>query len=68
MKNLFATWHDPADVEIEPPRELDPVELLSLAQERLAAIPELEDARRLVAAALEALAPPVRSSACAGSR
>src|SRR5688572_31289546 len=49
MNKLIATWHTPDDAA-EP--ELDTADLLALACHRLAEIPELDDALRLVDIAL----------------
>lgn len=50
MNKLFATWHTPDGRTLEP--ELDTADLLALACHRLAEIPELDDALRLVDIAL----------------
>ena len=52
MNNLRATWHHPADVDLAA-QPFDVVELLSQAHDRLAEIPELEGALRLVHVALD---------------
>lgn len=52
MNNLFATWHRAADVDLGDGSALDVAGLLARAEARLAGIPELDGARRLVAAAL----------------
>jgi hypothetical protein len=51
MNNLSATWRDNS-AEADVRDELDTVELLSLAYDRLARIPELGEALGLVDAAL----------------
>lgn len=50
MNKLVAIWHTPDDRAVEP--ELDTADLLALACHRLAEIPELDDALRLVDIAL----------------
>ena len=50
MNKLVATWHTPDDRAFEP--DLDTADLLALACHRLAEIPELDDALRLVDIAL----------------
>ena len=51
MNNLVATWRPP--VEIEHADESDLCELLARVHDRLAEIPELVAARRLVEVALD---------------
>ena len=52
MNNLFATWHHRTE-EVDVVAELDVVDLLSRAYVRLAQLPGLEKARRLVDIALD---------------
>jgi hypothetical protein len=51
MNNLVATWRRPADVDLGG--DADVCELLARVHERLAEVPELVGARRLVDVALE---------------
>jgi hypothetical protein len=51
MNNLVATWRRPADVDLGA--DADVCELLARVHDRLAEIPELDEARRLVDVALE---------------
>ena len=46
MNDLFATWHLPVNIDLGD--DLDAVELLSRAHDRLVEIPELKDALRLL--------------------
>lgn len=50
MNNLFATWHHGGD--LGDGSQLDVTGLLARAETRLADVPELEEARRHVTAAL----------------
>lgn len=51
MNNLFASWQaGRADVDLE--RDVETFELLSRAHDRMAGIPELSIARRLVGVAM----------------
>ena len=77
MNNLFATWHHGADVDLRGEPEPDVIALLARAHERLAGIPELDDARRRIGVALgevsawaaqRAEPASIRSTAYAGSR
>jgi hypothetical protein len=52
MNNLFATWHHRAAVDLGDGSEFDVAGLLARAEARLAGLPELTGARRLVTAAL----------------
>jgi hypothetical protein len=54
MNKLFATWHHPADIDLDA--GLDAAELLSLARQQLVGIPELTAALRLVDVALAEVA------------
>jgi hypothetical protein len=51
MNNLFASWRA-AEADVDLAHDLETVELLSRAHDRLAGIPELSIARRLVGVAL----------------
>ena len=51
MNNLVATWARPAEIELTD--ESDVCELLARVHDRLAGIPELVGARRLLEVALE---------------
>lgn len=50
MNNLFATWHHPADIDLDA--GLDAADLLARARDLLAQIPELADTLDLVDVAL----------------
>ncbi|MEW6477111.1 MAG: hypothetical protein AB1679_33060 [Actinomycetota bacterium] len=50
MNKLFATWHHPADIDLDA--GLDAAELLTRARDLLAEIPELADTLDLVDVAL----------------
>lgn len=50
MNKLFATWHHPADVDLDA--GLDAADLLTRARDQLREIPELVDALDLVDVAL----------------
>ena len=50
MNNLYASWRDSGEVDRR--EDIDTAELLSLAYDRLARIPELGEALGLVDAAL----------------
>jgi len=52
MNNLFATWHHAPEIELGAGPGFDVGELPARAHAGLAGIPELADARRLVAVAL----------------
>jgi len=67
MNNLFATWHHGADVDLGDGPERDIVGLLARAETGLAGIPELDGARRLVAAALADVSAWAAPEAVAGS-
>jgi hypothetical protein len=51
MNNLVATWRQPAAIDLRD--DADVCELLARAHDRLAEIPELARAQRLVDVALE---------------
>lgn len=77
MNKLVATWRSAADVDLTGVPELDAAELLSRAHDRLAGIPQLTHAARLIEAALDDVLAwfdgdvslrLVRSTSSAGSR